>query len=115
MRQSPRLFLPGALRHHRVSAPVRQVRRHPVIALFDTPPRVAIERNLGVGVEGLLMGIVFDSGTFSGLVCLEDGTMSNVGLGSLTLAFRYDVEKDVWIDTNVPEPSLEAPPEAFLG
>ena len=75
--------------------------RHPVIALFDNPPRVAIERNLDLGVEGLLMGIVLNEGSFSGLVCLEDGTMSNVGLGSLTLAFRYDVEKDVWVDTNV--------------
>ena len=75
-----------------------------MIALFDVPPRVAIERSLGFGVEGLLMGVVHDDGTFSGLVCLEDGTMSNVGLASLTLSFRYEVEKDIWVDINVPEP-----------
>lgn len=77
-----------------------------MISLFDLSfPRVVIPRELGVGSEGLLMGLYTDdSGHLSGVVITEDGSVTLVGMGSVTMAYRYDVEEDRWEDTSVPKP-----------
>lgn len=77
-----------------------------MIALFDGVfPRVSIRRDLGFGSEGLLMGFKENAQGFSALLILEDGRVMLVDVDKVTLAYRYDVEADRWIDSSVPEGS----------
>lgn len=78
-----------------------------MISLFDRSfPRVSIERGLGFGSEGLLMGFV-NGVVLDALVVLGDGTIMLLPADKVTIFYRYDVETDRWMDISPSEPDQE--------
>jgi hypothetical protein len=78
-----------------------------VIALFDEPPRISIDPKIDIGRNGLLMGMAVLGGENSqklvGIVIRENGDISFLPADLFTVDYRYDVSRNIWIDTNAPE------------
>jgi hypothetical protein len=58
----------------------------------------------GIGRVGLLMGFGIDDGMVKALVSGEEGEVSFVDVSDIRLDFKYDVEKDRFIDASAEEP-----------
>lgn len=85
-------------------ADVRAMFGDPVISLFPSgePLRVSIVKSAGfTSICGALIGFVFDRNNLSGIIVLEDGTVSRVPCDQFSVDWRYDAERDRWIDVNV--------------
>lgn len=70
-----------------------------MIALFDEPPRVTIRaKHINSGV-GLLLGLaMLGEKSLVGIICCEDGELTLAEVDGFTIDYRYDVEKDTWVD-----------------
>jgi hypothetical protein len=83
-------------------------------ALFDEPLRVTLRPDrYPVETEhavGLLMGFtIHTEGTVTqlfGIVCLADGRIDTLPPAAYTVNWRYDVEKDRFIDLDAGEPEI---------
>jgi hypothetical protein len=75
-----------------------------MIALFDEPVRVSLLTGwVGAGRVGLLMGMVKEGASISGLVVLEDGSVSLVDSLYFNVDWRYDATKDRWMSRDALE------------
>jgi len=80
-----------------------------MIQVFERFPRVVIDRQAGVGTEGMLMGLIYDEkkAHLTAILVLEDGSITACDPMFWKLAVVYDVEQDKWIDANEPDRVVE--------
>lgn len=74
-----------------------------MIALFDEPIRVSIDPKWSGGRVGLLAGVALVGGDLEGIVVLEDGSVSLIGVKYFTMDWRYDVQQDRWLSLDAME------------
>lgn len=80
------------------------------VSLFGEPYRITINQPEAAdgSRNGLLLGLAFDvDNGLTGLVLLEDGTVTRLNTYMWSVDFRYDVETDRWTDSNRSEPDQE--------
>jgi len=92
---------------------VRPLLGYPVsgIALFDEPPRVSV-KGIKELRNGLLLGMAvisrrvgeYADGELTGIVLVEDGSVTTLSLSTFVLDWRYSAETDQWIDVSMPKP-----------
>ena len=81
------------------------------IALFAEPPRVSI-KGIKELRNGLLLGMAvvsrrigeYAEGELTGIVLVEDGSVTTLSLSTFVLDWRYSAETDQWVDISMPKP-----------
>lgn len=66
--------------------------------MWDAPFRAT----LADGQPCLLLGLL-NSDSLNAVYMDQEGRISTIPVSELTVDWRYDVRKDVWIDQNVPK------------
>ena len=70
-----------------------------MITAFSEPYSVSIKHDAGIGAKGMMIALKGDLV----LLILETGELSWCNIGWLTVDWRYEVERDRWVDVGVPE------------